>query len=37
MPEFWATLVIGVGLVWSVRRDRRRLGQKPADTGHAKI
>jgi WD40 repeat protein len=25
LPEFWFTLVFGVGLVWSVWRDRRRL------------
>jgi hypothetical protein len=32
LPEFWFTIIFGFGLVWSVWRDRRGLGLKPADT-----
>ena len=28
LPEFWLTLVFGVGLVWSAWRDWRGLGAK---------
>ncbi len=25
LPEFWLTVVLGVGLLWSVWRDRKAL------------
>ena len=28
LPEFWCTLVIALGFVWSVRRDWREMGRK---------